>query len=523
MSDPQSALGASVDESGAPPTPAIGRAVSRRRATLWNGSFRFIEFSLMLVRNFVLVKFFVDFIGGHEYAAWLASGQMLGQLTALDLGLLGALQQQAAVAYGAGNRERLAVLVGTGLSAVLILCLLLVAVGGGLALLMPVFLELEPGVGERLTAAFFVASIGVVGQLAVFATGGVLNALQRPVVAGISRCASEAASLTVTLGLVLNGWGLHAIALGFVTRFAIDAVIVALAFRRVWIGELGLGLRFSRRELASLFTLSGLQFLTQVAGRLRIGLDPLLIGSLLGVEASGAYVLTTRAHETVRMLVLQGAGAALPSMAHLFGEGLLDRFKQLGAAWFRVNAVVGAVGIAGVVALNEQFVTLWVGREWFAGHAVSILYALWALLSLIGAAAYDQRSSRGESGRIGRVVWVGAVLRLALIVPGRPLLGAWTVPAGSCVSQFLAMNWWLTAALWRRLQPAPRQRQAVISGVVRHALVAAVVAAPLLLFPPQIPGWPAFASCAAGVALAAAALSALIDPELRRLVRTRGL
>jgi O-antigen/teichoic acid export membrane protein len=210
-------------------------------------------------------------------------------------------------------------------------------------------------------------------------------------------------------------------------------------------------------------------------------------------------------------------------MAHLFGEGLLDRFRQLGAAWFRVNAVVGAVGMAGVVALNEQFVTLWVGREWFAGHAVSILYALWALLSLVGAAAYDQMYSLGEFGRICRVVWVEAVLRLALIVPGMLLLGAWTVPAGSCVSQFLAMNWWLTAALWRTLQPAPRQRRAVVSGAVRHALVAAVVAAPLLIVRPQIAGWTAFATWATGVALAAGALSALIDPELRRMVRTRGL
>src|SRR5205814_1485067 len=150
---------------------------------------------------------------------------------------------------------RLASVVGTGLVAMIGVCAFLVLAGAGLAILMPLILSLEKDVGARLTLAFFVSAAGIAGQLAVFGAANVLNALQRPVAAGISRNFADAASLMLTVVLLLRGGGLMAIAWGFVARTVLDGAVVAIAFRRIWRSDVGERLRFERRQAADLFKL----------------------------------------------------------------------------------------------------------------------------------------------------------------------------------------------------------------------------------------------------------------------------
>jgi O-antigen/teichoic acid export membrane protein len=474
---------------------------------------------LVIIRNLALVPLFIGHIGIFEYNAWLASGGVLGQVASLDFGLGGVLQQQAAVAHGRGDRERLATVVGTGLIALLAICGILLLVSAGLAVALPALLHLPAAVGRRLTVAFCLASIGTVLQLAAFGMASVLIGLQRPVGPGISRIASDAVSLVVTVYLVKRGWGLNAIGLGFVCRMILDVGIVGLVFRKIWSREFGLRLRLTLSTAPGLFRLSGSQFLTQLAARAKYSLDPALVGVLLGVDAAGAFALTTRAHEVVRMFVMQVSGALMPALSHLFGEGAIARLRQIGIASFRVTAAVAAVGMGSVVALNESFVRLWVGSEHYAGTAVTVAAAVWGFTGLMAAASYDQMLAIGAYAETARLVWADALLRLPLLLLGLLTVGIVAVPACSLVSQTVTLNWWLTRLLFERLEFPAGARREVTWLNLRHSGIPFVLGATWLAIGVPVRTWGMFALAAMLIGAAAAISSLVVDREMRRIVR----
>jgi O-antigen/teichoic acid export membrane protein len=163
--------------------------------------------------------------------------------------------------------------------------------------------------------------------------------------------------------------------------------------------------RWERASLGGLIRLSGYQFTAQIAGKLKTVVDPFIVGAMLGPETTGGYALTLRAHDTVRLFASSLGGSLGPGLAHLFGEGSERRFRQVILVMFRMMALMGLVGYGGVIALNESFVAVWAGEQWFAGQTVSILAALWGFTFLVTAAPFEGMYARGEFYVIGKGTW----------------------------------------------------------------------------------------------------------------------
>ena len=482
----------------------------------------YVNLLLLVVQGLVLVPVYLRFLGAEVFGAWMASGDLLGWLAVLDMGIAGISQQRMAAAHGRGDHRVIGDYFGTGLmvQAVLVGVLTLLAVAA--APFVPGWMRLQGEAGAELAACFAVAGLATgLGLL-----GNVVSALalstQRMVFVNLAIFGAGVAGLGATLALLLSGHGLWALALGMLVRSG--TLLLAVGGHAAYVLRRDLQVRARLRwEVAREFSgLSGVSVLTML-GNTAVGRsDAVLVALFFGPVAVTPYMLTRRAADLLAMFLARIGGAVYPGFAHLVGSGDHARaarvLGQVARVYFAAAVPTGAL----YLALNRTFVELWVGSGQYAGQLVTVLVGLnvlvvgWGalLLYLLGATGSLRASGLGIFAEA--VVRVGLALSLLVTwgVPGLPLAGV----ATSAAAAWIAWGW-----LHRRLgasRPALVPRQVAASAL----LLAAGAAAGTVRWGTT---WPAFVGWAAGFGVLAAGMVLLAVPftrgyAARLLVRLRG-
>jgi O-antigen/teichoic acid export membrane protein len=470
--------------------------------------------ALVITRNLVLVPVYLRFVPVEEYGAWLATGAVFSYLVLSDFGLSGVVMQASGSAYGAGDKRSLGTIAGTGLLSSVALFLGLSVLVAALAPFVPAVMELEGELSKRLARCFLIAgvsnSVGVVSLTAA----SVLRGLQRPKLPGFVEIFSELFGICVTLVLLFRGWGLYSIALGPAFSSVAALLVNVAACLRCCLRDLAVPLRFEKGTFQRIWHGCFYLLVTGLAIRLQGRADTFFVGWILGAQAAAQYGLTIRAHEAVLMIAASLGGAVLPSLAHLYGDRDPSKFRKTIDFTVGLYAWLSSVGMATVLAWNEEFVSLWVGRELFGGMALTALMALHGILVTVGSGYYGALFAGGRFGNLAKVLLEAAVIRMALTVclVRWGLWGAGTAAAVGGLFQLFGLgrtaDGLLGTVRGERLRMAGRVMQIISPPIVLSALALWIV--------PNAHTWYGFALSAGGFALAAAGASLLLSPPLRR-------
>jgi O-antigen/teichoic acid export membrane protein len=328
---------------------------------------------------------------------------------------------------------------------------------------------------------------------------------------------ADLASIALTLTLVIQGFGLYSLALGLALRAAVAVTSNGASCLWVTRRKLGLRLRWAREEATSLWRDSYYQFFTSIAVRLQTHADPFLVGLVLGPQSAAIYALTVRAHETVRLISGQLGRALTPSLAHLFGDGQVARFRQMLQTTLMVHTLQAAVGMGGVLAFNRAFVGLWIGPEMYAGDLVTSLFACFGVVAALSAAPYDALFAMGRFARLCLVAWVATLVRIPLVF-ALLQLGLWGVPAAALVAVVIR-----TVLLQRVITAEMEFPAAVLRSMAAHAvrigLPPLLLGAAVLSLGRTADGWIALALGGAGYLVLAMLAVGVADRELFRTLR----
>ena len=443
-----------VDETSATdsPAPAVFRPVSRRVATFWNIVFSYVYMGLVIVRNLVLVPFYLHHLTPAEYGAWVATGQVLAYLVT-DFGLLAVLFQQVAVAYGQSDRAQLERLGGTGLVISAALALICTAMCLVLSPFIPHFFRtLKPQEVLHLTHTLMIVSGANGGYILALAAVGLMRSLQRPFLSGLVRVLAEVVGIIVTILLLVRGWGLESLAWGLALRTVLGAGVNLSWLLWVWLHEFQIGLRWAASDAWNLGRLSVYQCLTYLAGGLKDTIDPFLIGVILTPEIALMYTLTIRSAEMIRLQLVGPLSAAMiPSLSHLHGEGRRVHFNRVVILMSQLQTLIASIGLGGVLIFNKTFVTLWVGADQYSGMTVTVLIVIYGLLYLTTLLAYEAVYSLGQFWNLAKAVWLDLLIRAPLAVVLIYYFGPWGALAGAIAGQAISYNGYLVVVAVRKL------------------------------------------------------------------------
>jgi len=423
----------------------------RRLTAVWGMVFGYATIGLGIVRNIVLVPIYLKYVATDEYGAWLATGGTLVQLLVSDFGVAGVILQRTAATFGANDRARLGNVIGTAMVTGLVLSLVLSACSAVLVPFVPGLLGLDGAMSQRVTDCFLLAivanAIGVVGAIAT----SVLRGLQKAVVGGSIQLAAELVVIAVTVVLLLEGFGLYALAWGMVARaifFTLASVFQAFV---VSVRHLGIRPHFDRREGALLVGDSTRLFMVSISMKVLSRADVFMVGAILGAGSAAVYGLTTRIIDTVNMLLGQINSALSPSMAHLYGEGSSLRFRELVRRLLPVLSAVTLVGLGTAAAVAHDFVHLWVGEALYASNGLPYVFALASYMASLGFVGYDALMAAGTFRYVSAVYAVVSIAHLALsaVLLQFGMLGA---PAAAILS---SLAW--GGLFWRKVMATDAQ------------------------------------------------------------------
>lgn len=499
-----------------PVPPLAARVPSRRRAAMVMLAGGYLSLALTVVQGLLMVPLYLRYIGPGMYGAWLASGDVLGWLAMLNLGIAGVVTQRMAAAHGRGERQVLGEYYGSGMLVQAALVTVLAGVAAGVAPFIPGWLGIRGEEARVLSRCFAIAGV---------ATGlGIMSALAGTLPAAVQRMAFNAAAnlactligIGTTLWMLLAGQGLWALAWGMLARNGL--LLLALAGNAlVVMRSEGTRMRVRVPVLRDLASLARSTLLTMLGNTAAGRCDALLVAVVFRPELATVYVLTRRAAEIVSMFLALIGGAVYSGFAHLVGSGHLARARRVLAEADRGYLAAGALAVALYMALNRTFVELWVGPAQYGGHLLTVLLGLNVLL--VGRAALITYLL-GGSGQIRQsahlifaeaVARVAAVLALLLVlgVPGVPLAGI----ATTAVSALVALKW-----LGRRLEGA---EGATWTGAAWPAYALLLAAGAAAGGERWAGSWAGFAAAGAVFTAAGAALLVAMDPAVRAVALGR--
>ena len=417
--------------------------MSRKATTRWHFTFQVLDVGLSVVSGLVLIPLYLNFMPKETYGAWLATGNILVWITAVDPGLTAVLEQRIASAYGEENYRRIQNLLTSGLLITGVIAVLVLGTGLALSTIVASLIKLGSVNPELITSAFEVAVLGT--ALTVFSYGlyGMSKGLQGTLASGIILIAKKAVEIGVTIRLLYAGYGLMAIPWGKVVGAGI--IVAGNAGYLIWrtTREQKVALRrVSGRKVIELARLMGYNLFGRASNVIATNVDSFIVGRYIGSDSVAVYRLTKKAPDLVKMFINRATVAFMPATSHIWGEGNIERAREV--LLRVVSYLIWGLGlsIGGMLAFNDDFVRLWVGSDLYAGRGVnSLICALIVALVLtksLSNLCYALGNIKGNSiaGGVQSFLYVGASLLGAI------KFGIEGLIVGAIISNILVTHWY---------------------------------------------------------------------------------
>lgn len=328
--------------------------------------------ALLMITGLWLTPFLLHRIGQHDYGLWLVGTQLLLYLTLADFGIVALLPIETAQATGRGggveNAHDLAHIVGETARLVLFQLPIVALIALGLWLTIPAEWH-----GLRWPLA--VALGGYVLCFPLRVLPALLHGLQDLTFVNGMQIATWAINTSLIVLLVLAGWNLFALAIGWsVSQLALAPIFA----HRLWTRYPqvvprqipSLAWRSAKEHLSKGFWVS----VAQVAQLLIANTDLLVIGRLLGPAAVVPYSCTgklTNVFGNQIGILMQNAG---PGLCELRAAGSPQRtFNALSALSQAVLTLSGLI-VCIVLLVNHWFVDWWVTAHQYGGFVLTLLF-----------------------------------------------------------------------------------------------------------------------------------------------------
>jgi O-antigen/teichoic acid export membrane protein len=494
--------------------------VSRTRRFLAGLSVGYLNQGVVMLAALWLTPFLLIRLGTHEYGLWLLATQLLAYLALLDLGIVALLPREIAYARGRATARREGSDPRTVVSQTMILTLCqlpLVAAGAF------VVWQILPSDWEALRNPLRLVLIAFVVMFPLRVFAAALQGLQDLAFLGWVQLATWFLATGLVIGLVLAGYGLDALAIGWIA-----AQILATAAQ--WIRLLTSFPEAMPRALSSLPFAAIRQRVgqalwvsaAQVAQVLHVGTDLVIIGASLGASATVPYSCTGKLVGVLGNGATMIMQAASPALSELKMSATRERLREVCTALCLGVLIASGWVFCTVLVVNEGFVGWWVQPDQFGGFSLTVLFLVVMLLRHVNTCTVYTIFCFGYERRISATVLADAVVTLVASLILVRHLGPIGAPLGSIVGVGLVSLPWNFAAFavetglsWRALL------RVAWPWLWRFALLAAGAAVLATVWVPRTFFALACTAVFATLAYGAFMLPVLLKPPLRPYVRAQ--
>ena len=400
-------------------------------------------YAITLVSGLVVTPIIVGALGTEQFGIWALIGSIMGFIGLLDLGIGPSVIRFAAEQRGRGARDETSELTSTAFAIYLVLTLVTMVLAFVLAWLLPHVVEIS----DQYVHAAQLAVVISIGTFALRFPIGLFSYLlagqQRYDVLNIGNVLGALVYflLAVVVLYVFDG-GLVALALITVVVAAVR-LLPPLLWLRSELPELRLRRSLvTRRQATELLSFSSRNMLIQVASKVVVSTDVIVVSIIFGSVAAGVYGIPSKLFALAFGVGIASTTLLFPLLSEL--EGADDRERQERYLFSGVRlgvAVVVAIGLP-LVFLPDRFLEAWLPSDFDVSTAAPILAIL--MVSLLfaqpGHLLAQFLVARGKHGRLAVARLATVVVNLLLSIALALWVDLWGVAVATLVTEALSVT-----------------------------------------------------------------------------------
>jgi O-antigen/teichoic acid export membrane protein len=231
--------------------------------------------------------------------------------------------------------------------------------------------------------------------------------------------------VAVTVVLLLEGWGLTALAVALLAGSLLRLSLTYFESRRIekFVIRPTLLSWKHLRDVGSLgmwFSVGGL------AGLMILSVDSILAAKLISIESVAVLYLTARLYDLAEGMFKPVVDVARPVLGALLGQGEASKAANAYCKLEGLTVVFALVLSASIWAVNEQFIAVWVGADNYGGPwlntalAAAFFVNLWVLprRAVLSAALVVKPQSLSRLGEGVVKILLGILLGGRFGLPG---------------------------------------------------------------------------------------------------------
>ncbi len=402
-----------------------GQVIRQRvaRNTLSN----YIATGIVLGAGFIITPLILGLLGPAEYGLWALVTSVTAYGTLLNFGIGTALIKYVAEFQSRNESHAARPLITTTLYMYLVFGAGVLLFSAVLAVLFPLLFNVDPRNLPKVQALVIISGFSVGLTMSMAVPVGVLQGLQRFDLVNVLGTLNFL--LTPLAGLAVLALGGDVVAFVAVTiPISLGVQVLGHALVRRAAPGYAIHWRGARLSLARMILRYSWPLLVQdVAGRIKVKSDEIVIGAMLPVAFVTPYYLARRLSEIPMLFTLQFQKVLMPLASELNAADDQSRLKAVFITGTRLTlAMFCAIGVT-LAALAAPALSLWVGPNYaaYAPIVVALVAAGFVELSKYPAADVLQGMARHRPLAIITVVTAIANLALSIyLIPRIGIIGA---------------------------------------------------------------------------------------------------
>lgn len=332
-----------------------------------------------------LTPFILSYITKEEYGAYSLVQSTIVLLGLVDFGFSGALNVLAS--RNTNNPELVSIYSSITASFQFLL--------GGLGLLLGVFLskyftmffDIKTAAPLEISVVVLLFALGFFFRMLAQVYASLLRAYRQIHIDNAIGILSTIIDAALIVLFLISGTGLIGLA---ATALISQFLIAGLSIYRVkrFLPDIRINyFKIEKRQLKELFQLGIWFFIGSLSVLFIEQFDQLLTGSLISIETVTVLVITAKLFELSRKLIYTLSNNFRPYFGKLIEEQkTVEAYKYY--RLLRQWSLLAAIFVASIIFyVNEVFVSIWVGANFYGGHllsmvlAINLLYYCWKLPS----------------------------------------------------------------------------------------------------------------------------------------------
>lgn len=432
-----------------------------------------------IVSGVIVTPITLRALGDQAFGIWAFIGSVTFFLALLDFGLGPSVVRFTAEARGSQAPEETNRLASVALALYAIVAVATLVSGAVLSWFVPLLIDTPDDLVSDARLASFLVTLSLVVRFPLGLVYNLLGGHQRFDVLNLGNFLATVLYAVLVAILIPRGGGL--VLLGALTlavtlvRLGLPVVWLrrefpALAVRRAYVTAAAL------REFAAV---SSSNFLVQVANKVVLSTDVIVVGIVLGATAAALYAIPAKLFTLAFALCSVGSLFLLPAFAEQEGSGDLERQRRLLLTGLRTSMAAALVLALPLLLIPDLLIEGWVGDGYGESSPVLALLAVVVLIHQPIFLFTNYLIARGLQEPAARALIVAVAVNVVLSVVLAQAVGIWGVALATLVTDLIALLY-LVPALVAPAAGIPVST--LLRAGLRPVLPAAAAALPVLVF-----------------------------------------